>query len=58
MEKLRPQQRELLVRVFWDEVKQSDIARQEGVRETAVSERMQRIYRRLETFLPDKKNFF
>ena len=57
MEKLRPQQRELLVRVFWDEVKQSDIARQEGVLETAVSERMRRIYRRLETFLPDKKIF-
>lgn len=55
--KLRPQQRELLRRVFWEGVKQAEIARQEGVLETALSERMRRIYRRLKKFLPDEENF-
>lgn len=54
---LRPQQRELLRRVFWEGVRQSEIARQEGVLESTVSERMRRIYQRLRKFLPDKKNF-
>lgn len=55
---LRPQQRELLRRVFWEGVRQSEIARQEGVLESTISERMRRIYQRLKKFLPDKKNFF
>ena len=55
---LRPQQRELLRRVFWEGVRQAEIARQEGVLESAVSERMRRIYQRLKKFLPDEKNFF
>ena len=54
---LRPQQRELLRRVFWEGVRQSEIARQEGVLESTISERMKRIYQRLRKFLPDKKNF-
>ena len=54
---LRPQQRELLRRVFWEGVHQSEIARQEGVLESTISERMRRIYQRLRKFLPDKKNF-
>ena len=54
---LRPQQRELLRRVFWEGVRQSEIARQEGVLESTISERMRRIYQRLRKFLPDKKNF-
>ena len=54
---LRPQQRELLRRVFWEGVRQSEIARQEGVLESTVSERMRRIYQRLRKFLPDGKIF-
>ena len=54
---LRPQQQELLRRVFWEGVRQSEIARQEGVLESTISERMRRIYQRLRKFLPDKKNF-
>ena len=55
---LRPQQRELLRRVFWKGVRQAEIARQEGVLESTISERMRRIYQRLKKFLPDEKNFF
>ena len=52
---LRPQQRELLRRVFWEGVRQAEIARQEGVLESTISERMRRIYQRLKKVLPDKK---
>lgn len=55
---LRPQQRELLRRVFWEGVRQAEIARQEGVLESTISERMRRIYQRLKKFLPNEKNFF
>ena len=54
---LRPQQQELLRRVFWEGVRQSEIARQEGVLESTISERMRRIYQRLKKFLPDGKIF-
>lgn len=53
MDKLRPQQRELLRRVFWDGMKQADIARLDGVKESTVSDRMRRIYDRLKKYLPD-----
>ena len=55
---LRPQQRDLLRHVFWEGVRQSEIARQEGVLESTISERMRRIYQRLRKFLPDEKNLF
>ncbi len=51
MEHLRPQQRELLKRVFWEGVKQVEIARQEGVAENTVSDRMRRIYARLKKYM-------
>ena len=54
---LRPQQQELLRRVFWEGVRQAEIARQEGVLESTISERMRRIYQRLRKFLPDEKFF-
>ena len=57
IEQLRPQQRELLRRVFWEGVRQAEIARQEGVLESTISERMRRIYQRLRKFLPDEKFF-
>lgn len=53
MDKLQPQQRELLRRVFWDGMKQADIARLDGVKESTVSDRMRRIYDRLKKYLPD-----
>ena len=55
IQKLRPQQRELLCRIFWEGESQAEIARQEGVLESAISERMRRIYKRLKKFMPDKK---
>ena len=58
MEKLRPQQRELLRRIFWEGERQVDIAREEGVGNSVISERMRRIYKKLRKMLPDqKKNF-
>ena len=58
IKKLRPQQREMLRRVFWEGASQADIARQDGVGESTVSDRMRRIYKRLKKFLPEGKNFF
>ena len=47
IEKLRPQQKELLRKVFWEDMKQRDIGKSEGVDESAVSHRLLRIYARL-----------
>lgn len=58
IKKLRPQQREMIRRVFWEGVSQADIARQDGVGESTVSDRMRRIYQRLKKYLPKRKNFF
>ncbi len=58
IKKLRPQQREMLRRVFWEGVSQADIARQDGVGESTVSDRMRRIYQRLKKYLPERKLFF
>lgn len=44
---LRPKQRELLYRIFWDEIKQSEIAREDGVLKSAISERLRRIYQHI-----------
>ena len=51
IEKLRPQQRELLRKVFWEDMKQRDIGKAEGVDESAVSRRLARIYARLKKYL-------
>ena len=47
IEKLRPKQRELIRKVFWDDLRQVDIARREGVAEHVISKRMARIYSKL-----------
>ena len=57
IKKLRPQQQALVRRVFWEGLKQVEIAQQDGVAENTVSDRMRRIYQRLKKFLPDKKNY-
>ena len=55
IEKLRPQQRDLIRKVFWEDMKQIEIARTEGVDESAISWRMARIYARLKKYLEKDK---
>ena len=47
---LKPEQQELLIKVFYEEIKQVDIAKSEGVGKTAIENRMTRIYSRLKNF--------
>lgn len=49
--KLRPQQQELIRKVFWENMRQIDIARSEGATETSISWRMARIYSRIKKLL-------
>lgn len=51
IEKLQPQQKELLIRVYWNNELQKDIAAEEGVTEKAISNRMKRIINSLKKFL-------
>lgn len=51
MESLSPVQRELVLRVFFEKVRVADIARDEGVTEAAIRNRLQKIYARLKKFL-------
>lgn len=55
--KLKPQQRKLLYRIFWEEKKQAEVAREEHVTEAAIAGRMQRIYVNLRKDLESKKIF-
>lgn len=55
--KLKPKQRKLLYRIFWEEKKQAEVAREEHVTEAAIAGRMQRIYANLRKDLESKKNF-
>lgn len=48
---LKPEQQELLRKVFYEEIKQVDIAKSEGVGKTAIENRMTRIYSRLKKLL-------
>lgn len=50
IEKLQPQQKELLIRVYWNKELQKDIAAEEGVSEMAISKRMKRILKKLKKF--------
>ena len=50
IEKLQPQQKELLFRVYWNKERQKDIAAEEGVSEKAISNRMKRIINSLKKF--------
>ena len=53
--RLKPKQQDLIKKVFWDEIKQVEIAKTEGVSESAIAQRMGTIYARLKKFLTDKK---
>ena len=47
MEALSPAQRELVEKVYFEEQKIADIARQEGVSHTAIYDRLERIYKKI-----------
>lgn len=51
IEKLQPQQKELLIRVYWNKELQKDIAAEEGVSEMTISRRMKKIYAFLKKIL-------
>ena len=54
IEKLNPQQRELIWRVYFQGEHPADIARELGVSKTAIHNRMQRIFCQLQKNLPDR----
>ena len=47
MEALSPSQRELMKKVYFEERKITDIAREEGVSHVAVHDRLERIYKKI-----------
>ena len=51
VEKLEPQQKELIRRIFWEDEKQVDIAREQNVSKPALVGRMKRIYAALKKIL-------
>ena len=51
LEKLTQSQQELIRRVFWEETKQVEIAREQNVTESAIARRMERIYSALKKLL-------
>lgn len=51
MEELLPQQRDLIHKVFYEEMSIAEIARQERVSEAAVRNRLSKIYKKLEKIL-------
>lgn len=53
--KLKPKQRELIKKVFWEDIKQVEIAKAEGVSESAIAQRMATVYGRLKKFLTEEK---
>ena len=51
--RLKPKQRDLIKRVFWEDIKQVEIAKAQGVSESAIAQRMAVIYARLKKFLTE-----
>ena len=54
IEKLSPQQKELIGRIYFQGEHPADIARELGVSKTAIHNRMQRIFCQLQKNLPDR----
>lgn len=48
---LKPEQQKLLMKKFWNEMKQTDIAKDEGVSKMAITKRLQTIKRHLKKIL-------
>lgn len=53
--RLKPKQRDLIKKVFWEDIKQVEIAKSQGVSESAIAQRMAVIYTRLKKFLTQEK---
>lgn len=51
IERLKPEQKELLIRVYWNNENQQDIASEKGVSQQAISSRLKTIYKFLKKFL-------
>lgn len=51
MEALSPAQRELVLKVYFENMRVTDIARAEGVSEAAIRNRLKKIYARMKKFL-------
>ncbi|MDD3653104.1 MAG: sigma-70 family RNA polymerase sigma factor [Desulfotomaculaceae bacterium] len=51
LDKLLPQQRELILAVFYEGRSISEIAREQGVNEKAIRKRLKKIYQKLKIFL-------
>ena len=51
MDRLSPKQRELIHKVFFEDMKIVDIAREEGVSHVAVLDRLKRIYQKIKNYL-------
>lgn len=51
VEKLQPQQKELLIRVYWNKELQKDIAEDMGVSQQAISKRLKAIFKFLKKIL-------
>ena len=51
IEKLQPQQKELLIRVYWNKEHQKDIAEDVGISQQAISKRLKVILKFLKNFL-------
>lgn len=51
IEKLQPQQKELLIRVYWNKEHQKDIAAEEGISQQAIASRLKTILKKLKKFL-------
>ena len=51
LDELLPQQRDLVQKVFGEELSIVEIARQEGVREAAIRNRLKKIYKKLKKIL-------
>ena len=49
--RLKPKQRDLIKKVFWENIKQNEIAKVESVSEAAIAQRMAVIYKHLKEFL-------
>ena len=51
IEKLQPQQKTLIIRVYWNKEQQKDIAAEEGVSPQAIASRLKTILKKLKKFL-------
>ena len=51
IEKLEPQQRELINQIFFEDRTQAEIAKASGVSESAIRDRLNRIYKKLKKYL-------